>query len=153
MLAANNAPLKQRDGTFATTASQLIIQQTSGQNVKFNAAVIFGEASEPIPSFYMVNFLPNGKIQLARSGELFRSAMGIVTEDLAINEVGFVTTNGKVRNDQWSWPDDKIGAPIFLGPTGEIWLTPPPGGICQRIGEIFSRDAVNINISQPIRLR
>lgn len=153
MLAANNAPLKQRDGTFATTASQLIIQQTSGQNVKFNAAVIFGEAAEPIPSFYMVNFLPNGRIQLARSGELFKSAMGIVTENLSTNEVGFVTTNGKVKNDQWMWSDEVIGSPIFLGPTGEIWLTPPIGGICQRIGEIFSRDAVNISIHQPIRLR
>ena len=150
---SNNLPLKQQDGTFATTATQLIIQQTSGQNVKFDAALIFAEAEESIPAFYMVNFLPNQKIQLAKSGELFKSAMGIVTQNLAQAEVGQVITNGKVRNDLWSWDISKVGSPIFLGPTGEIWLNPPPGGICQRIGEILSSDSVNINIHQPIRLR
>lgn len=92
ILGANNAPLRMVDGTFVTTTTVLTVQQTSGQNVKFEAALVFGQASEEIPAFYMVSFLPDSKIKLARSGENDECAIGIVTSTLAEGEVGQIVS-------------------------------------------------------------
>ena len=149
---SNNVPLKQSDGTFATTATQFIIQQTSGHNVKFDAAVIFCKAAEEIPAFYLVSFLPDKKVQLARSYDIYSYAHGMVIESLAEGETGQIVTNGLIRNDQWNFPRERIGSPLFLGPTGEIWFTPSSYGLCQRVGEVYDVNAINLNLHQPIRL-
>ena len=152
LLGTNNAPLRQADGSFATTATPLIIQQTSGQNVKFEAALVFGQAIEEIPSHHMVSFASDGRIKLARSGAVDECAIGIVLSGLPEGEVGQVVTSGIVRNSNWDFTDEQVGKPLYLGPTGELWLIAPPGGLVQRIGEVYSRTAVNLNIQQPIRV-
>lgn len=152
LLGTNNAPLRQADGSFATTATPLIIQQTSGQNVKFEAALVFGQAIEEIPSHYMVSFAADGRIKLARSGAVDECAIGIVLSGLPEGEVGQVVTSGIVRNSNWDFTDEQVGKPLYLGPTGELWLIAPPGGLVQRIGEVYSQTAVNLNIQQPIRV-
>ena len=153
LLGANNVPLKQSDGTFATTATQLIVQQTSGQNVQFDAALIFGEASEEIPAFYLVTFQPGKRIGLARSSDYYHFVCGIVTQELYQEEVGQVITNGIVRNDQWAFTQDQIGMPLFCGPTGQVTLTPPPVGVSQQIGTVYDVDSINLNIWPPVRIR
>jgi hypothetical protein len=153
ILGANNAPLRQSDGTFATTSTQLIIQQTSGQNVKFDAALIFANAVEEIPAFYLVTFGPNNTIQLARNSDYYRYAHGLVVEDLSDGENGRVVTSGLIENDTWDFPEERVGSPLFLGPSGQLMFAPPPGGICQRVGDVYSKTAINLNFHQPVRIR
>lgn len=151
LLGTNNSPLKNSDGTFVTTATQLIVQETSGQNVTFDAALAWGEASQDIPAFYLVSFGPNKTISLASSNNYSSFVSGIVTDQLYEEEVGRVVINGVVRYDQWSWP--LINAPLFCGPSGQVTTTPPPIGVVQQIGTVYDTDAIVLNIGPPVRIR
>lgn len=161
ILGVNNKPLKQADGTFVTTVSNLIINQTSAQNVQFDMALVFAQAAPrpdslgglTIPKFHLVSFLPNRKMCLASSGDLNLFVSGVVTEDVNANEVSQVITNGMVRNEQWSWPDSTINKPLFCGLTGELTLSPPVAGVVQQVGFVHDKDSVYINLFPPIRLR
>lgn len=153
ILGSNNKPLKQSDGTFVTTESDLIIYQTSGQNVKFDMALVYGQASEEIPKFSLVSFLPDRRIGLASSNNTTTFVSGVVTEDLYQDEVGQVVSNGVVRNEQWNWLPEQINKPLFCGAAGEIRLIPPLAGTVQQIGYVYENDSIYLNIFAPVRLR
>lgn len=153
ILGVNNKPLKQSDGTFATTESDLIIQQTSGQNVRFDMALVYAMASEEIPKFSLVTFQPDRRIGLASSNQPTRFVSGIVTQDLYQDEVGQIISNGVVRNEQWDWQPSEINAPLFLGTNGEIRLNPPNAGFVQQVGYVYDQDSIYFNIFPPVRLR
>lgn len=153
ILGTNNKPLKQSDGTFVTTESDLIIYQTSGQNVKFDMALVFAMASEEIPKFYCVSFQPDRRIGLASSNDSSRFVSGIVVEDLHENEVGQVITNGVVRNEQWHWNTADINKPLFIGAAGNLRLTPPTVGTVQQVGFVYDQDSIYFNLFPPVRLR
>lgn len=149
----NNKPLKQADGTFVTTESNLIINNTSGQNIKFDAALVFAQAQEEIPKFYLVKFEPNRRVSLAKSSDMNSFVSGLVIEDLHQEEVGQIITNGSVRNEQWNFPLSQINRPLFCGATGEITLIPPTVGILQQVGLVSDTDSIYLNIFPPVRLR
>lgn len=153
ILGTNNKPLKQSDGTFVTTSSDLIIQQTSGQNVQFDMALKFAQAAEEIPKFSLVSFQPNSTIKLARSSNLYLFVSGICIEDLYEEEVGQVITSGMIRNEQWNWDDSQINAPIFCGQTGQLSLVPPPVGVVQQVGFVADKDAIYMHLFPPVRVR
>jgi len=153
ILGTNNVPLKNSDGTFVNTSSQLIISNTSGQNVQFEAALSFGMASEPIPAYYLVTFQENLTIGLASCLDYTNFVNGIVTQALNVNDVGQVITAGIVTNPNWSWPQANIGSPLFCDPTGLVTLTPPNIGVIQQIGTVYSTTAIVLNIGPPVRIR
>lgn len=154
ILGVNNKPLKQSDGTFVTTESNLIIYQTSGQNVKFDMTLVYAQAAEEIPKFYLVAFQPDRKIKLARSSINTSSFVsGIVIEDLHEEEVGQIISNGIIRNEQWNWTPPQINKPLFCGPNGELKLTPPTIGFVQQVGYVYDQDSIYLNLFPPVRLR
>lgn len=153
ILGTNNKPLKQSDGTFATTQTDLIISQTSGQNVRFDTALIFAQAAEEIPKYHCVSFLHKKRIGLASSSNLNSFVSGIVTANYNQEEVAQIISNGVVRNEQWNWTEDQINKPLFCGPSGEIRLTPPPAGTVQQIGIVYEQDSILLNIQLPVRIR
>lgn len=152
LLGTNNVPLKQSDGTFVTSTSKLIIQQTSGQNVQFDAALVFAQASEEIPAFYLVSFKQDKTVGLASSNNEFLQVAGISLDALYEQEVGQIVSNGRVRNDQWNFASADIGKPLFCGPSGQLMLTPPPVGTLQQVAIVYDIDEIYINILAPIRL-
>jgi hypothetical protein len=149
----NNKPLKQSDGTFVTTESNLIVSNTSGQNVKFDMALVYAQAREEIPKFYLVKFEPDRRIGLAKSSDRNSFVSGLSTQDLHQEEVGQIITNGVVRNEQWNWAPTQINKPLFCGPTGEITLVPPTAGILQQVGFVYDQDSIYFNLYPPVRLR
>ena len=155
LLGTNNNPLKNSDGTFVTTATQLIVQETSGQNVSLDAVLAFGEATQDIPAFYLASFSPYQTISLADSnGYTYTTfASGIVTAPLYATQAGRVVLNGIITNDTWEWTADQINAPLFLGPSGAISLIPPATGVIQQIGSVYATNAILLDIGLPIRIR
>ena len=153
ILGTNNKPLKQSDGTFATTESDFIIYKTSGENVRFDMALIYRQAIASIPKFNLVSFMPNNKMKLASSNEMSLFTSGIVLADHYGNDVGQVVTSGVVRNEQWSWPDTVINAPVFCGPAGQVTTTPPTTGVVQQVGFICDRTSIYMQLLPPVRLR
>lgn len=152
ILGVNNKPLKQSDGTFATTESELIIQQTSGQNVKFDMALVYAQAEEEIPKFHLISFRPNKRMMLASSLNTTSFVSGAVVDDLNQEEIGQVISNGVIRNEQWNFTADQINKPIFCGVHGEIVLNPPTVGVLQQVGFIYEPDSIYLNLFPPVRL-
>lgn len=153
ILGANNRPLRQSDGTFANTESNLTIYQTGGQNVRFDMALVYAQAQEEIPKFSLVSFSPSRRMILSSSNNPQIFVSGISLENLHQEEVGQIVTNGVVRNEQWDWQPDQINKPLFCGTAGEIRLNPPNAGFVQQIGYVYDQDSIYMNLFPPVRLR
>jgi PKD repeat protein len=152
ILDAYNKPLRQSDGTFVTSSTDLIISNNSAKKVKFETEVLNGMAAEPIPKFTLVQMRAGRQIVTGRSGDFMSRIAGIVTEDLYQSEVGYVIPDGLIRNEQWNFPSNKVNRPVFCGPNGEVTTAPPQTGVCQICGYVYDTDAIYMNIMAPIIL-
>lgn len=141
-----NKPVRSSDGTFLTTVTELSIINAGTRQFKFEGEVVSAMADEFIPAFSFVQTLPNRKLRLARSSDWQSRVVGIVTEDLYKSEVGIVTTDGLIRNEQWNFPSNMVGRPVFCGSTGEVTLVPPAQGVSQICGYVQDADSMHLNI-------
>lgn len=149
----NNKPLRESDGTFITTESQLSVTKTTGENIKFETALQYGQADTYIPKYSLVSYVSTpGHITLASHLNIDFQVHGLVIEEMYPGETRMVICDGVVRNEQWNWPTAKIGKPLFCGPTGEITATPPGNGISQQVGYIYDVDAIRLKIQLPVIL-
>lgn len=146
----NSYPLRDGDGTFVTTESDLIVGKTSGENVRFDAAQLIFEALENIPKFSLVSYVSPRKAQLGSYNNIDLLINGIVTQDYYIGEVGNVISYGLVTNEQWNFSPTEINRPLFCGINGEVTLAPPQIGVSQRIGYVYDIDTIYVSILQPI---
>jgi hypothetical protein len=153
ILGTNNKPLKQSDGTFATTESDFIIYKTSGENVRFDMALQYRQAVNNIPKFNLVSFLPGNKMKLASSMDMFLFVSGIVLADHHSQDVGQVVSSGVVRTEQWDWSDAVINSPVFCGPSGQVTTAPPTIGVVQQVGFICDKTSIYMQLLPPVRLR
>lgn len=149
VLDSYNQPLRESNGCFVTTVSNLVIVSLASKKVRFEADVVQGLAAEYIPKYSAIQMRPGRRIVLGRSMDWRTRIDGIVEEDLYQNEVGIITTDGLVRNEQWNWAPELVGKPLFCGTTGELTLVPPDYGVCQIIARIFDTDTIFVNIHQP----
>ena len=152
ILDSYNKPLRQSNGTFVTSSTDLIISNNSAKKVKFETEVLNGMATEPIPKFTFVQMRAGRQIVTGRSTDYMSRVAGIVTEDLDFNEVGYVVSGGLIRNEQWNFPANKINRPVFCGLNGQVTVTPPQSGVCQICGFVYDKDAIYVNIMAPIIL-
>lgn len=140
-----NKPLRQSDGTFVTTATNLSVVNASTNTVSLEAEVVSAMAKENIPKFSFVQIDRDRRLKLARSDDWRSRVIGLVSEDLYISEVGNVETSGIIQNEQWHWPEDSAGRPVFCGLTGEITLVPPQHGVLQPCGYVFDRTSIFVD--------
>lgn len=147
-----NKPLRQSDGSFVTSVTSLLIANNSAKKVKFEAEVLAGMASEPIPKFSLVQMRAGRHIILARYTDYMSRIAGMVLEDLYTNEPGYITSEGLVRNEAWHFPESMVNRPIFCGANGEVTTAPPQSGVLQAAGFIYDTDSIYMNIFAPIIL-
>lgn len=152
MLGSGGRPLRDTDGSFLTTETEMVVARTSSENVKFDAISHYCQATESIPKFYLVSFDGNKRVALASYLRTDRQVNGIVREHLYSGEVGHVIGSGKIKNDLWNWPDTDIGKPLFCGPSGQVTRNVPPTGVCQQIGMVLDRDEIFLWIMSPVIL-
>jgi hypothetical protein len=150
ILGRNNYPLHDADGTFVTSESKLVIGHTSAETVRFEAALLYAEATVNIPEYSLVSYIAPRKVKLASYLDTNFMVNGIMTKGYFIGEVGNVISNGLIRNEQWDFSLLNIGQPLFCGANGEVTLTPPLTGVSQEIGYVYDIDTIYLNIQQPI---
>lgn len=146
----DNRPLRHSDGTLVTSEDELIVGRNSSSNVRFDAALIFAEATESIPMFTLVSYINEDQVARASYMQTSRQIAGAVIEDLYPGEVGKIITHGRLSYEQWAWPSSSIGKPLFCSLNGEITLTPPPTGISQQVGLVQNTQTIVLNIMMPI---
>jgi PKD repeat protein len=152
ILDSYNKPLRQSDGTFVTSATNLILTNNSSKSIRLEGDVLSGQAIEPIPKFSFVQVQPNRTLELARSSDYMSRISGIVLEDLYTNEIGTIVSAGLIRNELWNFDSTLINRPIFCGQNGEVQTTPPTTGVLQQAGFVYDTDSIFINIFAPIIL-
>lgn len=152
ILGKNSYPLRDSDGTFITTESNLIVANNSSEDVKFDAALQFAEALEFIPEYSLVSYTAPGKVSLSSFMNLTHQVNGMVRRDAWTGEIVKVFSHGVVSNQQWSYTTNQIGLPLFCGLHGEITLVPPPDGISQMIGYVYNTQSIYMAILTPTRL-
>lgn len=152
ILGSSNSPLRDVDGTFLTTESELVVARTSSENVRFDAISHYCQATESIPKFHLVSFVGVKQVVLASYLRADRQVSGLVREHLYPGEVGHVISSGPVKNDAWSWSPSDIGKPVFCGPSGQITRTVPPAGVVQQVGIISDTDEIHMWLMPPIIL-
>jgi len=141
-----NKPLRQSDGTFVTSATNLSVVNAAANTVTLEAEVVTAMAKENIPKFSFVQVDQNKLVRLARSDDWRTRIVGITPEDMYISEVGKLVTTGLVRNEQWNWAVEDAGRPVFSGVTGEVTLLPPSHGVLQIAGYVYDRSSIFVNI-------
>lgn len=148
VLGKNGAPLRDSDGTFITSESDLISAFTSGENIKLEGMQLYGEALEFIPKFSLVTFDAPGKVKLASGVRPEEIINGIMTSEYFIGEVGNVKSSGLVRNDQWAFAHSQANAPLYCGPNGEVTLTQP--GLAEHwyIGYVYDATSIVMDIQK-----
>lgn len=152
LLGTNGSPLRDVDGTFLTTETDLIVARGSSTNVKFEAVSKYCQASESIPKYHLVTFDGIRTVALASYLRTDRQVVGIVREHLYRGEVGHIVTSGPIKNDAWTWSPSDIGKPVFCGPSGQVTRTVPPAGVVQQIGIISDVDEIYVWLMPPVLL-
>lgn len=139
-------PIRQADGSFLTTTTELTVINAGSQPVKFETEILSAMADEYIPKFSLVQLTPTRRLRLNRSDNWKSRIVGIVTEDLHQSEVGNVITWGMIKNEQWSWAKERIGRPVFSDETGQVTMTPPAVGVSQVVGYINDVNSILLDI-------
>jgi PKD repeat protein len=152
LLDAFNKPLRQSDGSFTTSASNLSVVGLATQKIKFDAAIIQLMANEYMPMFSAIQIQEGRRAILGRSSDIMSRVVGVITEDLYAGEVGNVVPAGLIRYDGWTWPTSSISRPLFCGLTGELTLVPPVIGVLQQVGYVHDTDCIYVDIRSPIIL-
>lgn len=141
------APLRMPSGEFVTSTSPVRFKTTSGTSgvlaVLPNAFVPV-RATQNIPAMSLVYFAGENAVGLATGNPAVnppRIPIGVVQDELSINEVGSVTQSGEITYDQWDW-SAHIGKPLYCGDNGEIVTTRPNGLLAYRVGFVKSRDTI-----------
>ena len=146
-------PLRAADGSFLTTETNFHIQ-SAGNNthsqIQFETLLTYVKAAEYIPSYSCVSIAAAGTVMLGRYTNTKLIINGIVTEDMYMGDVSRLITTGVVFNEQWNFPSNSIGKPLFCGETGQITLTPPTSGVVQMIGTVESQKTINVSIQAPV---
>jgi hypothetical protein len=146
-------PLRQSNGTFATSTTNIALVNGSTQQFSLASAIVVGMAEENVPQFSFVQKTKSKNVKLARSNDPQSKIFGVVTEDLYTNEVGMIQTSGLIQNEQWDWQVADFGRPVFCGLTGEIVLTPPAYGVLQIAGYVYDNTSILLNIQSPIIIK
>lgn len=146
LLGQTGQPLRDTDGTFITSESNLIASHTSSENLRLETIQMFAEAIEFIPSFSFVTFEVPGKVKLASSNRPDEVINGIMLHEYFPGQVGNIIANGIVRNEQWSFLPSEVNRPIYINATGEITLIEPSMQDKYVVGYVFDPTAIFVDI-------
>lgn len=152
LLDSFSKPLRQADGSFLTSVTQLNVVNLSTVTTRVEGAIVSVMASEEIPKNSAVQLGRGGRAILARSTDRNTRIAGIIVEDLYEGEVGKLISHGLVRASEFAFTPTQVKRPLFAGPTGQITTVPPVQGVLQQIGFVEDTDAIYLQIHQPIVL-
>ena len=154
--ASNPSPLPVKlypQGEFLTSATPVRMKTTAGTSGVVAAppnTFIPVRASENIPKFSIVFFSGEDTVGLASSNPALpqpKTPVGIVQEDLDVNEVGTLTQVGEVSWDQWPFDlSAHIGKPVYCGENGEVTPVRPNTLMAYRVGFVKNATTIVFNV-------
>lgn len=125
---AAGKPIVNQDGKFFTTEDVFTAGVPTGASLKINNSLIRAQSTESIGSYQVVVFSNFNKIALASPFDFLDKVYGIVEEDVPINDIGNVVTEGVIFNELWDFVNStatppmvgSINDPIYVTSSGEL---------------------------------
>lgn len=142
-------PLRQSNGTFVTTTTQLNVVNIGTVTARVEGLIGSVMAGEELPKYSCIQLRRGGLGLLARTDDITTRIAGLVVEDLFEGDVGNLITTGMYKSTDFSFTDAQIGRPLFSGTTGQLTTVPPVSGILQIVGYVYDTQSINIQIHQP----
>lgn len=116
----SSEPLRRDDRTFFTTEDQFFANAARVDAIRLESNVVRAQFpyENTTAAFSVVAWKAEGKAQTAEYNDTATTVVGILTEDVGINEVGSVIVQGVVTNPSWNWMTGvnavPIGTPLWI---------------------------------------
>ncbi len=145
---------RNRRGQFITTETPLHSQFSRIANFRVEAAIVQGEAVEPIAIHHAVAFNDFDELMLARNTDTLHPAIGLATEDMVTGEIRSYITKGFIRDEvNWDWSAFPVHTALFVGPTGNLLTEPEAGALTQQqVGYTVNANTIFVDVGQQILL-
>lgn len=120
-------PIRRDDRTFFTTEDQFFASAARVDAIRLESNVARAQfPNDPaIAQFSVVAWVGDGKAQTAQYEDIGTTVVGVLTENVLINEVGAVIIQGVVTNFDWDWlSETTVGAPLWVD-NGELVSVDP----------------------------
>ena len=112
-------PVKRDDRTFFTTEDQFFANSSSVDGIRLESNVSRAQLLDPSAAAYsVVAWTEDGRVRAAQYDDIGSTVVGVLTEDLLINEVGAVVIQGVVTNPAWNWTTGASAVPVG----NELWI-------------------------------
>ncbi len=111
----NGAAILRSNTTFFTTVTTFFTQDNVITTGSLATNKLMVTAEENIPAGYVVALLPNGNARLALYSDIGNEILAISNEVILQTNVGEVTLNGVISNQQWSWGNSNTGNSLWIG--------------------------------------
>jgi len=117
--------LRRDDATFFTTEDQFFTNQTTVAAIRLEANVSRAQCTEAaIAAYQIVAYDSEDHIRTAQYNDTGVTVVAVLTEDLTLNEVGAVLTQGTVTNPTWDWSALAVGTHMYID-NGELTNVDP----------------------------
>jgi len=113
-------PLRRDDRTFFTSEDQFFASAARIDALRLESNVARGQAAyeNAIAAFKVVAWKADGKVQTAQYNDVGTTVVGVLTEDLLLNEVGAIIVQGVITNPEWNWTSGPgavpVGTPLWV---------------------------------------
>jgi hypothetical protein len=106
-------PIRRDDRTFFTTEDQFFANASNVNAIRLESNVTRAQLVDPAAAAYsIVAWVGDGLITTASYNDIGTTVVGILTENLSINEVGAVVIQGVVSNPNWNWTTGPSAVPV-----------------------------------------
>jgi len=114
------------DRTFFTTEDQFFTSAARVDALRLESNVARAKANEAsMAAFKVVTWTAEGVINTGQYEDIATSVVGLLTEDLLLNEVGAVIIQGVITNPDWDFSSVGIGSPLWTDDNGELVSVDP----------------------------
>lgn len=111
--------IRRDDRTFFTTEDQFFANSSSVDGIRLESNVARAQLVDPVAAaFSVVAWSGDGQVRAATYNDIGATVVGILTENLLINEVGAVVVQGVITNPAWTWTSGSGAVPIG----NELWI-------------------------------
>ncbi len=111
--------IRRDDRTFFTTEDQFFANASRADGIRLESNVNRAQLLDAAAAaFSVVAVVNDGQVRSATYDDIGSTVVGILTENLLINEVGAMVVQGVVTNPAWNWTTGPSAVPVGR----ELWI-------------------------------
>ncbi len=116
----SSQPVRRDNGTFFNTEDQMFANASRVDAIRLESNVARAQFAfdNAVSEFTAVAWYEDGKARVAQYNDQGTTVVGMLTEDVLLNETGSVIIQGVVTNPNWNWTTGvdavPVGSPLWI---------------------------------------